>query len=78
MNRLAAPFLAFTGLLAVTLLATVMLMLTATPPAPPPPLPTNMELLGSVTTVVRQDDPLVAELKADDKRRALETRDDFN
>jgi hypothetical protein len=37
-------------------------------PVQPERVKSNMELLGEVTTVVDKDDPLVAELKADDQR----------
>jgi hypothetical protein len=48
-------------------------------PAPQPPfvseaLPSNMQLLGEVTTVMDPDDPLVAELREADELRSANDR----
>jgi hypothetical protein len=47
-------------------------------PAPQPPvvveIPSNMQLLGEVTTVMDPDDPLVADLREADELRAANDR----
>jgi len=76
--RFSAPILALVGMVAMLVLGLALGTALAPTAAPPPPAPTNMELLGQVTTVVDADSPLVRELKADDRRRELQHRDDWN
>jgi uncharacterized membrane-anchored protein YhcB (DUF1043 family) len=73
-----SPVAGWLYVIAALLLGVVIGAVAFAMPAPQTPvvveIPSNMQLLGEVTTVMDQDDPLVAEMREADELRAANDR----